>query len=313
MKIKNKIQNISLKELGDNLAEVNFPSFRAKQVFDWIYKKNASSYDEMLNLPANLRDWLKENLQLAEIECLKRQKSQDNSEKLLFRIDNRYLLETVLIRGKKRNTVCLSSQIGCARNCLFCATGKDGLQKNLEPADIINQILAVQKITQEKISNVVFMGMGEPFDNYQNVLKSIQIINHQQGINIGARKITISTCGIIPGIIQLTNCPLQIELSVSLHSADDKVRTYLMPVNKKYPLKKLLQTCRRYVEKKNRQITFEYLMLKGINDSMEDAFQLCKLIAGFDAKINSIAYNDIENKTNLIPSAKDTILSFQKI
>jgi 23S rRNA (adenine2503-C2)-methyltransferase len=313
MKVQDDLKGIKLAELKKILIEQGYQSFRAQQIFHWIYRKNITSFQEMLNIPKKLREQLGSIFILIEIKCLKNQQSTDGSEKFLFQLPDKDYIETVLIRGNNRNTLCLSSQVGCRWNCLFCASGKGGFKRNLLPGEIIEQILSVQRITGETIQNIVFMGMGEPFDNYAHVTRAIQIINEKQGLNIGARKITVSTCGIIPAIIQFIEFPLQAELSVSLHAADEKTRTQLMPVNKKYPLKRLIATCRLYTEKKNRQITFEYLMLKGINDSAQQASKLSEMISDFEAKVNLIIYNPVNSFNNLFPSDKKTINIFQNI
>jgi 23S rRNA (adenine2503-C2)-methyltransferase len=313
MEKKIDIKGLGLKEMGEKLTREGFQSFRARQIFHWLYKQKVSSFQEMTNLPKKLLNWLNFEFTIEQMKCIKVKKSQDDSEKYLFQLNDGQLIESVLIRNKKRNTICISSQVGCLWNCLFCASGKGGFKRNLSTGEIIEQILSVQRLTEEIIHNLVFMGMGEPFNNYDNVMKSIQIINSKQGINIGARKITVSTCGIIPGIVKLTKYPMQIELSVSLHSADEKTRSALMPVNNKYPLKELVNACRNYARKKNRQVTFEYLMLRGINDSVEQANKLIDLIVDFDAKVNLIVYNPIDNQTNLLPSDEQTIYIFQRI
>ena len=317
MEEKLNIKGLTFEELSGKIKEKGYPNFRAKQIFDWIYLKNISSFQEMTNLPKGMLTWLDTVFNIGKIECIKMQKSSDCSEKYLFKLKDGHFIESVLIKTSRRNTICLSSQVGCLWNCLFCASGKGGFKRNLLCEEIIEQILFVQRAKKEKINNIVYMGMGEPFDNYDNVMKSIKIINSKYGINIGARKITISTCGIIPGIIKLKKLPLQIELSVSLHAADEKTRSMLMPVNNKYPLKKLINICMEYAKEKNRQITFEYLMLKNINDNAEQAIKLSKLISGFNAKVNLIIYNPIssntDNQSSLLPSDEKTISIFRKI
>jgi 23S rRNA (adenine2503-C2)-methyltransferase len=310
MERKKDVKGLNFNELQEIIVKEGFPSFRARQIFQWLYRQNVNSFQEMTNIPENMIYRLDSIFSFEQMKCIKNQISRDGSEKFLFQLNDNHLIESVLIRNSKRNTICLSSQVGCLWHCLFCASGKDGFKRNLLPGEIIDQILFIQRKTRETIHNIVYMGMGEPFNNYQNVMKSIQIINSTQGINIGARKITISTCGIIPGIFKLTENPLQVELSVSLHSADEKIRTRLMPVNIKYPLKKLMDACRYYVKKKNRQITFEYLMLKGMNDSAEQANKLCQLISDFDAKVNLIVYNPVQNQINLLPSDEQAISFF---
>lgn len=307
------IKGLTLNELKEIFVKEGLPSFRAEQIFHWIFRKKVDSFQAMTNLPKGLIHWLESIFSVSQIACIKNQKSQDGSEKFLFRLSDSHLIESVLIKNNRRNTICLSSQVGCIWHCLFCASGKDGFKRNLFTGEILNQILSIQRMTGETIHNIVFMGMGEPFDNYDNVMKSIQIINSRQGINIGARKITISTCGIIPGIRRLTKNPLQIELSVSLHAAEEDIRTFLMPVNQKYPLKRLIDACSHYIKGKNRQITFEYMMLKGINDTSDQAKKLCRLISGFDAKVNLIIYNPIPVQLKLLPSNKNKIASFQQI
>lgn len=317
MEKKLNIKGLTYEDLSERIKKKGYPNFRAKQIFDWIYLKNIDSFQEMTNLPKSMVIWLCNVFNIEKIECIKIQKSSDYSEKYLFKLKDGHFIESVLIKGSKRNTICLSSQVGCLWNCLFCASGKDGFKRNLLCEEIIEQILFVQRATKEKINNIVYMGMGEPFDNYDNVIKSIKIINSKYGINIGARKITISTCGIIPGILKLKKLPLQIELSISLHAADEKTRSMLMPVNNKYPLKKLIDVCKEYVKEKNRQITFEYLMLKNINDNTEQAIKLSHLISGFDAKVNLIIYNPVsshtDNQRSLLPSEEKTISVFRKI
>jgi len=307
------IRGLMLNELKDIMLKEGFPPFRAKQLFHWIHHQNVDSFQEMTNLPKSLINWLDSIYFLKQMKCIKNQKSRDGSEKFLFQLDDNHLIESVLIRSLKRNTICLSSQVGCLWHCLFCASGKDGFKRNLQPGEIIGQIQSIQESCQEVIHNIVFMGMGEPFDNYNQVMKSIQIINAKQGMNIGARKITISTCGIIPGIKKLAENPLQVELSVSLHSAEGKIRSMLMPVNKKYPIEELIDACKQYVKKKNRQVTFEYLMLRGINDSVEQANKLGHLISDFNAKVNLIVYNPIQNQINLFPSDEQTTYLFQNV
>lgn len=315
MKIRKDIKGITLKELEEIIIEEGFSSYRAKQIFFWLYQKKVRNISQMTNLPQILKDRLNSIFYLSSINCIKVLKSKDGSIKYLFRLSDGNIIENVLIRGKKRNTVCLSSQVGCLWHCIFCASGKGGYIRNLTAEEIVEQLIEIQRMSGEQINNIVFMGMGEPFNNYTELIKSIHIINEKYGLNIGARKITISTCGIIPGINKLANNPLQVELSVSLHAAENSIRTQLMPVNKKYPLIELIEACKDYVKKKNRQITFEYLMLKGINDSIEQANNLCRLISGFNAKVNIIAYNPIisNDKSILFPSDNGSISAFQHI
>ena len=313
MKEKIDIKEIKFDKLKNIISQEGYQSFRAQQIFQWIYQKNVNSFEEMSNLPKELTEKLNSIFTIINIKCPKHHKSYDGSEKFLFQLTDNEYIETVLIRNNNRNTLCMSSQVGCQWNCLFCASGKGGYKRDLLTGEMTEQILSVRRITGESIQNIVFMGMGEPFDNYENIINAIEILNEKQGLNIGARKITVSTCGIIPGIIRFAEFPLQVELSVSLHAADEKTRTALMPVNKKYPLRKLIDACKFYYEKKNRQVTFEYLMLKGINDSPQQANKLSQMIFNFDAKVNLIIYNPLDSLNNLFPSDEYTINAFQKI
>ncbi len=325
---KINIKGLTTEELAEIIVKEGFPAYRAKQIFHWLYQKKVNSFKEMSNLPQDLINLLESLFQLESLNGLAQQKSKDGAQKFLFQLSDKQLIESVLIpnkennkesnkeSNKKRNTICLSSQVGCQWHCLFCASGQRGFKRNLKAGEIIEQILAVQRLSGKTIQNVVFMGMGEPLDNYEQLMKSINILNDRLGMNIGARKITISTCGIIPGIKKLAENPLQVELSVSLHAAEDKLRDYLMPVNRKYPLSQLISVCREYVKKKNRQITFEYLMLKGINDSVDEAQKLSQLISDFEAKVNLIIYNPLQtaqHEVNFFPSEEGTVYSFQQI
>lgn len=307
------ILGLTYKELEEIIIKAGFPSFRTKQIYHWLYQKKVSNFRQMRNIPVALIDRLEILFQLKIMDCVRMMESIDGSIKFLFQLKDNQLIESVLIRNEKRNTACLSSQVGCEWRCIFCASGKEGFKRNLKVEEIVGQLLAIKTISDEHINNIVFMGMGEPFDNYQQLMKAINIINDPRGINIGARKITISTCGIIPKIEKLSENQLQVELSVSLHSVEDRVRSFLMPVNKKYPLNKLISTCRNYVSKKKRPITFEYLLLKGINDSPKQAKKLSSLISDFKSKVNLIIYNPVLNQNRLSPSEEEMVFSFQQV
>lgn len=314
---KINIKGLPYNELEKILIREGFPSYRTRQVFYWIYQKKVNSFRQMSNIPLVLLTRLETLFQIDSISGIKKIESRDGSEKYLFQLGDNNYIESVLIRNraKNRKTVCLSTQVGCLWRCLFCASGSSGFTRNLQAGEIVEQLVAIEKTSNERINNIVYMGMGEPFDNYEQLIKSINIINDERGINIGARKITISTCGIIPGIERFAKYPLQAELSVSLHAAEDSIRTMLMPVNKKYPLRDLIVACKHYTKIKNRQITFEYILLKGINDSKEQAKKLCCLISDFKpkAKVNLILYNPINGQGMLSPSDDIAVLSFQQI
>lgn len=306
------IKDLSLEELEKIISSFEEQTYRAKQVFYWIYKKMVGSYDEMNNVPLDLRNKLKEKF---GFDCLKltteKQSKIDKTTKYLFRLADNQIIETVFIPHTNRNTICVSIQVGCKFHCSFCASGMLGFKRNLTAGEIIDQILQVEKYNSpNKINNVVFMGIGEPLDNYNNVLKAIRTINSPDALNIGARKITVSTCGLVPFIMKLANENLQIELSVSLHSADNATRNKLMPINKKYPIDLLLNTLMTYQKKTNRQITFEYLLINGINDSQAQVEKLIKITKHLDCKINLIRFNPVK-ETSFNPAIEENIKIFQ--
>ena len=289
---KKDIKDFTLDELKKKFEDLGEKKFRATQLFFWVYKKGAEDFNDMSDLPVAFRKFLHNNFYLSNIELLKFVKSKDKTEKYLLRLEDGSVIETVLIFSSRgRITECISSQVGCKYNCLFCESGKKGFTRNLTVSEILNQVLFVKKKMQSNPHNIVFMGIGEPLDNYDNVIKAICILNSKEAFNIGARKITISTCGIIPAIRKLQECNWQVELSVSLHASENKLRSYLMPVNNKYPLYDLIEVCKNYVKKTNRQITFEYILIKGINDSLNYADKLARLIGGFNFKVNLITFN----------------------
>ncbi|HEC92989.1 MAG TPA: 23S rRNA (adenine(2503)-C(2))-methyltransferase RlmN [Candidatus Atribacteria bacterium] len=289
---KKDIKDFTLDELKKKFEDLGEKKFRATQLFYWVYKKGVENFNDMSDLPVAFRKFLHNNFYLSNIELLKFVKSKDETEKYLLKLEDGSVIETVLIFSSKgRITECISSQVGCKYNCLFCESGKKGFTRNLLVSEILNQVLFIKKKIQSNPHNIVFMGIGEPLDNYDNVIKTIYILNSKDAFNIGARRITISTCGIIPAIKKLQECNWQVELSVSLHAPENKLRSYLMPVNNKYPLYDLIEVCRDYVKKTNRQITFEYILIKGINDSLNYADKLAKLIGGFNFKVNLITFN----------------------
>ncbi|MEW5758971.1 MAG: 23S rRNA (adenine(2503)-C(2))-methyltransferase RlmN [Candidatus Omnitrophota bacterium] len=302
------IKNLTLINLERFLIEKGHSAFRARQIFSWIYQKRNEDFALMTNLSQALKELLRANLYFSKIELIDKFRSEDKTEKFLFRLEDNNSIESVIIPVDKRITFCISTQVGCKYKCLFCASGKSGFIRNLTSGEIVSQILYLKDYRKD-LGNIVFMGIGEPLDNYDNLLLAIRIINDKNGLNIGARKITISTCGLIPQINKLANEKLQVELSVSLHAASDKIREKLMPVNKIYPLEKLIAACKDYYKNTNRQITFEYVLIKDINSSLQDAKNLAKILKGFDAKINLIVYNMIPG-FGLIPPDKKEISSF---
>jgi 23S rRNA (adenine2503-C2)-methyltransferase len=296
MSLKTSIHGLLPEELEAFCKQNGQPAFRAKQIFDWLYGKFVSSFDEMKNLPTDLRDLLSENFSFQTLEKLEVSGEKGDTQKLLFKLSDREMIETVIIPAPKRgtNTVCVSSQVGCVYGCAFCASGQKGVIRNLTAGEIVGEVIEVSRELGERPNNVVFMGIGEPFDNYNEVMMAIRILNHPDGLNIGARKITVSTCGVVPGIERYSEEGLQVELSVSLHAPDSETRSKIMPVNETWPLDELMDACAAYTEKTNRIITFEYTLIKNINDSPEQAMELVKLLRRFPCRVNLIPLSPVE-------------------
>ena len=276
--MKTNIKDYNLEQLKAKMIELGEKPFRGEQIFEWLYKENVNSFDEMTNLSLQLRDKLKENFEIHRFNILQKQKSKDGTVKYLFDVLDGNAIETVLMEYKFGKSICVSSQIGCKMGCKFCASTGIAFVRNLTAGEIVEQILAVEKDENVRISNVVFMGIGEPLDNYENIVNAIGIINHPKGLNIGARHISISTSGVVPKIYQLADEKLQCTLSISLHSANNQTRSSMMPVNDVYPIEELIKACKYYIEKTNRRISFEYALAKENNDNLDDAKQLVKLL-----------------------------------
>jgi len=289
--MKNDILNFTLKELQFDFSDKGYPAHRAGQVWKWIYGKSVSDPAKMTDLPKDLIKDLQAEYDVCALKIKDFLTAKDGTRKYLLELSDGELVESVLIREDKRRTICLSTQVGCKFKCPFCASGLKKLTRNLTAGEIVGQIFLVQQESGEKITNIVFMGMGEPLDNFQNLEKAIKMINDSRGFAVGARKITVSTCGVIPGMIKLMNLGLQVELSVSMHSADDDLRDKLVPVNRKYPLKELMKVCKQYFRATGRVITFEYTIIKGENDSLQDADKLAALAKEVHAKVNIIRCN----------------------
>ena len=307
------ISDLTLEELKEFLYNCKQETFHAKQIFAWIYKKGVKDFEGMSDLPSGLRKRLKEDFYLLSLNLIKRLRSIDGTEKFLFKLRDGNLIEAVTIPTEKRITGCISTQVGCKFSCSFCASALSGFKRNLATGEMLGEALYLKNYSKnKKLTHLVFMGIGEPLDNYDNVIKAIRIINSPEGLNIGARRITISTCGIIPGIKRLSDEGLQIELSISLHAADDKRRAEIMPINKKYPIKDLIKTCIEYIRKTNRQITFEYILIKGINSDLQNARILSKILKGLNCKVNLIPANPVRNtkvieRENKISNGANTI------
>ena len=304
------ISNYSLEQLTNYFASINQKPFRAKQVFSWLYQKEASSFDEMSNLSKELREQLKEHFTFDILKIVEKQESKDGTIKYLFEMLDGSLIETVLMIHDYGKSLCVTSQVGCNMKCSFCASGLLRKQRDLTPGEIVAQVMKVQLDTKQRISHVVVMGTGEPFDNYDNVMEFVRIINHPNGLAIGARHITISTCGLIPGIQRYSDEGIQTNLAISLHAPNDEIRNQLMPINRRYPLDDLRQAISDYIDKTNRRVTFEYILLKDVNDSLVDARQLAHYLRGLNAYVNLIPYNSVDEH-GYQPSDQETIEKFK--
>ncbi|MEI6083279.1 MAG: 23S rRNA (adenine(2503)-C(2))-methyltransferase RlmN [Verrucomicrobiota bacterium] len=301
MTAKPDIKSLNLEELGAALSKLGEPAYRASQVLQWVYQKPANTFAEMTNLSAALREKLTGAFELNAVRSLRTRNATDTTEKFLFQLRDQSLIETVLIPAtpglttqSDRHTVCVSTQVGCAYGCKFCASGLEGVKRNLTAGEIVDQVLQVQKLSGERVSNIVVMGMGEPLANYDNLLRALRIINAPWALGIGARKITVSTVGLAPRIRQLAEEPLQFRLAVSLHGATDAVRSLIMPVNKKHPLEELLAACEFYVTTRQRMLTFEYILIDNVNDTLEQAHKLGAIARRLHAKVNLIPYNPVD-------------------
>ena len=294
--MKKSIKNYNLDDLKEELKSINEKPFRAEQIFKWIYQDKVNSFDDMTNLSLELRKKLNDNYDLRNFKIVNKLESIDGTKKYLFDVgDEGNLIETVLMSYHHGYTICVSSQIGCKMGCKFCASTGIPFSRNLTSGEIVEQVLAIERDLNLRISNIVFMGIGEPLDNFENVMKSIQIINNPKGLNIGARHISISTSGIVPKIYELADKKLQCTLSISLHSSNNKTRSSMMPVNDAYPIKELIKACKYYIQKTNKRISFEYALAKDNNDNLDDAKELVKLLDGMLAHVNLIPINQIEN------------------
>ena len=304
------IKDYNLEDLKKEMIELGEKPFRAEQIFKWVHQEKVKTFEEMTNLSLELRKKLEENYTMCNYKILKKQESKDGTIKYLFDVLDGNAIETVLMRYHHGNSICVSSQIGCKMGCKFCASTGINFIRSLTSGEIVEQIIAVEQDTGEKISNVVFMGIGEPFDNYDNVVNAIKIINHPKGLNIGARHISISTSGIVPKIYQLAEENIQCTLSISLHATNNEKRSSMMPVNDAYPIEELMKACKDYIKKTNRRISFEYALAKDNNDNLEDAKQLVKLLKGMLCHVNLIPINKIENG-KFDKSTNENIMKFR--
>ncbi|WP_312684357.1 23S rRNA (adenine(2503)-C(2))-methyltransferase RlmN [Mammaliicoccus sciuri] len=308
------IYSLQLGELEDWLIDQSEPKFRAKQIFDWLYVKRVDAFSEMTNLSKELREKLVQSFEITTLEVAVKQESKDGTIKFLFELQDGYTIETVLMRHEYGNSVCVTTQVGCRIGCTFCASSIGGLKRNLQAGEIVAQVLTVQKAldaTDERVSQVVIMGIGEPFENYDEMMGFLKIINHNKGLNIGARHITVSTSGIVPKIYDFADESLQINFALSLHAADNETRSRLMPINRAYDLDKLMEAIEYYVNKTNRRITFEYGLFGGVNDQVHHAKALAKLIKHLNCHVNLIPVNHVPER-DYVKTSKEDIFKFEK-
>ena len=305
-----EIKSLNLSELQTALK--GQPAFRSKQVYTWLHR-GVRSFDEMTDLPKALREALAERYLLTVPEVVRCQVSAlDGTVKYLWRLSDGNCVETVLMKYHHGNTVCISSEVGCPMGCAFCASTIGGLVRRLSAGEMLDEVLFTELDSGEPVSNIVLMGIGEPLDNYDNVCRFLELVNSGEGMNVGMRHISLSTCGIVPKILELAESRLQLTLSVSLHAPDDETRSRIMPVNRRWPVDELLAACREYYAKTNRRISFEYAMIRDVNDSPETARLLLKKLKGLPAHVNLIPLNNVE-ESPLKPSERGTVLRFQKI
>ncbi|NDL66888.1 23S rRNA (adenine(2503)-C(2))-methyltransferase RlmN [Anaerotalea alkaliphila] len=291
------INSMTLEELEDQLKAMGSPRFRALQIYQWFHKKKAAGYGALGNIPKELRNSLEERHPFLGLELVESHPSGDGETvKHLFRCKDGQVLETVWMRYKHGNSLCISSQAGCRMGCAFCASTIGGLARNLDAAEMLEQVYQVERMTKEPVSSVVVMGTGEPFDNFQELIRFLVLLNHPEGRNLGQRHVTVSTCGLSDKIREFADLQMQVNLAVSLHAPSDELRTRLMPVNMRYPLKNLLDACRYYVKKTNRRITFEYSLLDGVNDTEAHARALVRILKGIHCHINLIPVNAVEER-----------------
>ena len=307
---KANIKSFTFDELKQEMISLGEKPFRAEQIFKWVHQENVTSFDDMTNLSKEFREKLKEKYTINNFNIIRKLESKDGTKKFLFDVLDGNAIESVLMQYKYGYSICVSSQVGCRMGCKFCASTGIPFSRSLEAGEIVEQILAVQREENVRISNIVFMGIGEPLDNYDNVIKAINIINHPKGLNIGTRHISISTSGVVPNIYRLANENIQCTLSISLHSSNNEKRSEMMPVNKMYPIEQLMEACRDYIKVTNKRISFEYALAKDSNDNLQDAKDLVKLLKGMLCHVNLIPINKIENG-KYSKSTNDNIIKFR--
>lgn len=305
------IKSLYLEELEQELAAMGQKAFRAKQVYQWLHEKLVTDFDEMTNLPKDLREKLKGQFVLTALKTVDVKTSQiDGTRKYLFALADGNIIESVWMQYHHGNSVCISSQVGCRMGCRFCASTLDGLERNLTAAEMLDQVYRIQALTGERVSNIVIMGSGEPMDNYDNFVRFVRMVSEEHGLHISQRNITVSTCGIVPGIKRLAEENLQITLALSLHAPNDEVRKTLMPIAKSYGLADILAACREYYEKTGRRLTFEYSLVSGVNDNLDEARALASLLKGMHGHVNLIPVNPIKER-DYVQSDQKAIQAFK--
>lgn len=302
------IYDYNLEDLEDYFVSNNEKKFKASQVFDWLYKKRVTNFDEMSNLKKDIINKLKKDFTIDQLKIVKRLDDTD-VHKYLFELSDKNRIEAVLMNHDYGNSLCISSQVGCNMSCAFCESGRLKKVRNLFPSEMVLPILQVEKDLNIRISHIVIMGIGEPFDNYENIIKFLDIVNNPKGIELGSRHITVSTCGVVPKILEFMNNGKQVNLAISLHASNNELRNKLMPINKVYNLNLLMSTIKKYVDVTNRRVTFEYIMLNNINDSIDNAIELANLVKGINCYINLIPYNETSH-IEFKKSNKEKIMIF---
>jgi 23S rRNA (adenine2503-C2)-methyltransferase len=308
---KTDLKSLTLEELKQEMTSFGEKSFRATQLYEWMHKKLAGSYDDMTNIPNSLKEKCRERYTYTSLHMLQVQESKiDGTKKYLFELDDGNVVESVWMKYKHGNSVCISSQVGCRMGCRFCASTLDGLARNLRPSEMLDQIYAITRQTGERVSNVVVMGTGEPLDNYENLLRFLTLLSDENGLHISQRNLTVSTCGIVPRIRELADEKLQITLALSLHAATDEKRRQLMPIANRYSLEEVLSACAYYFEQTGRRLTFEYSLVRGVNDTREDAEELAALIGYLNCHVNLIPVNPIKERT-FVQSDRHAVEAFR--
>ncbi|OOE01754.1 23S rRNA (adenine(2503)-C(2))-methyltransferase RlmN [Anoxybacillus kestanbolensis] len=313
--MKPSIYSMRLEDLQSWVEQQGEKPFRATQIFEWLYKKRVTSFEDMTNIPKALRERLAEHFVITTLKTLVQQTSKDGTMKFLFELHDGYSIETVLMRHDYGNSICVTTQVGCRIGCTFCASTLGGLKRNLQAGEIVAQVVKVQKAldeTNERVSSIVVMGIGEPFDNYDELIKFLKIVNHPKGLHIGARHITVSTSGIIPKIYKFADENMQINFAISLHAPNTELRSKLMPINRAYKLPELMEAVRYYIEKTGRRVTFEYGLFGGVNDQIEHAEELAELIKGLKCHVNLIPVNYVPER-NYVRTPREQIFAFEKM